>query len=354
VLRNLQDEIAAFRIVVDYFESHRDRYPLEQFDLRGLLGNLISAIERDVTTSIEHRNLDAAVQSFAHHQGAHVPRRYPELSTENVLAMEFIRGDKITTAPQDPAERRQLARKLLRYTVWHALFHDGFFHADPHAGNVFYEPAGNGRKKSQIAFLDWSLAARLSREERESMVKLIVAIERGKLKRVMSALQAMAESDLEKDIDGEALRNDVRWILADYLGRKKLAPPGPKPEGAGMRPEDVEAARKRRGRGDGPCEPPITAVDYVLDRALARGVAFNQEVLLFKKAMITVDAVLCDLYPEVTRQKYLGRRLGWRMVIELPKRIVLLPWPDKRSYKSMVSNREFFGLIGTKIADVFR
>jgi hypothetical protein len=120
-----------------------------------------------------------------------------------------------------------------------------------------------------------------------------------------------------------------------------------------MRPEDLGGKADHAADSD-ECVPPVTALDYVLDRALARGVAFKQEILLFKKASITLDAVVCDLSPEVTRQKYLSKKLTGRMLIEFPKRIVMLPWPNSRKFKSLVSNNEFFGLIGTKIADLFR
>jgi ubiquinone biosynthesis protein len=355
VRQNLEDEIAAFRVVVDTFEKHRDRYPLEQFDLRGLLQRLTEALERDVNTTIEHENLDTAAAAFRGVKTVHVPKRFPELSTEHVLAMELIPGGKITSAfPNRPRMREKLAKRLLRNTVWHALFEDGWFHADPHAGNVFFEPDADG-KDGRIAFLDWSLAARLSGEQRQNMVKLIVSIERGKVRRVLEALQALSDNDIAKDIDGAALESDIRWILADYLGRRKLAPPGKRPPGAGMAPEDVEAARHRRKRGPGQeCIPPVTAMDYVLDRALARGVSFRSEVLLFKKAMVTTDAVVCDLSKDVTRQMFLKHKLLGRMLIELPKRVVLLPWPHSRHFRSMVSNAELFGLIGQRIANAFR
>jgi predicted unusual protein kinase regulating ubiquinone biosynthesis (AarF/ABC1/UbiB family) len=95
-----------FRIVVEHFENHRSEYPLEQFDLRQLLQNLTDALDRDVNTSVEHENLDMAAKSLGPSSGVPRPRRFPELCTDHVLAMEFINGGKIVKAlPEPPTPR---------------------------------------------------------------------------------------------------------------------------------------------------------------------------------------------------------------------------------------------------------
>ena len=90
----------------------------------------------------------------------HIPVVYEELSSSRVLTMEFVKGIKIADpdglreAGLDPS---QLGATFMRAIIKQVLI-DGFFHADPHPGNVLVDPASN-----QIVFLDLGLIGRLRR-----------------------------------------------------------------------------------------------------------------------------------------------------------------------------------------------
>ena len=104
----------------------------------------------------------------------HVPRVYRELSSTKVLTMEFVRGVKINqlqAQPPDGLDRDALVRALLRAIVKQLLI-DGFFHGDPHPGNVYVEVSSG-----TIIFLDLGMMGELSGEQRRDLLELMFALQ---------------------------------------------------------------------------------------------------------------------------------------------------------------------------------
>jgi ubiquinone biosynthesis protein len=105
-------------------------------------------------------------------EGVHVPAVDPRLSSSRVLTLEYIDGVKSTdTHAIDAAglDRRELARNLVRGAVQMVMI-DGFFHADPHPGNVVVELA-SGR----LTFLDTGMVGELDLRKRISLARFLIA-----------------------------------------------------------------------------------------------------------------------------------------------------------------------------------
>ena len=112
-------------------------------------------IELDYVQEAQH----AAIfrKHFASWRDVYVPRIYPELSTRRVLVMEYITGLKVTDTAQLTAaghDPKEVVTHLVR-TYLKQLLEDGFFHADPHPGNLRVMPDG------RLAFLDFGMVGRL-------------------------------------------------------------------------------------------------------------------------------------------------------------------------------------------------
>ncbi len=120
-----------------------------------------AALSSEIRISDEQTNLASAEAYYADNPRIHVPRLHP-LSTENVTAMEFVVGDKITDAHLGrPDARREMARRLsdvLTIDVIFASEEEAIFHGDPHAGNVFHI-SEDATDPYQIALLDWGSTA---------------------------------------------------------------------------------------------------------------------------------------------------------------------------------------------------
>ena len=113
---------------------------------------------------------------MAQFDAVHVPVAYSDLTTSKVLTMEFVPGVKINDVAQIEAaglDRRELAREYVHVMIKQTLF-DGFFHADPHPGNILVN-----LETGQIGFLDMGLMGELNRMQRMALADVLVSMVEG-------------------------------------------------------------------------------------------------------------------------------------------------------------------------------
>lgn len=142
-----------------------------------------------------------------------VPQPVPDYSSRRVLTMDYVRGEKITSL--GPLARLEidgspLLDELLRAYLKQVLV-DGFFHADPHPGNVFLTDDG------RIALLDLGMVGHVTPEVQEHLLKLLVAISEGKSDDAADGLVALSET--QEDFDPAALRRGVGQLM---MSRQQL------------------------------------------------------------------------------------------------------------------------------------
>lgn len=161
VLRSLPQELEILEELSSFFEEHGGDYGLGDVPLSDTFRDVKAALSSEIRISDEQTNLASAEAYYADNPRIHVPRLHP-LSTENVTAMEFVVGDKITDAHLGrPDARREMARRLsdvLTIDVIFASEEEAIFHGDPHAGNVFHI-SEDATDPYQIALLDWGSTA---------------------------------------------------------------------------------------------------------------------------------------------------------------------------------------------------
>lgn len=156
----------------------------------------------------EGHNMDNYRQIFAGVGHVHIPRVYWETTTRRVLTMERIRGIKITDVARLEAaglDRGLIARRLIDILL-RAVLNEGFFHADPHAGNFMVLP------HETIGLMDFGIMGHLDPVQRLGLVHLFVGLFRQDTDRVVQAM-----SDL-----GIATRTSDRRRLARDLDRLRL------------------------------------------------------------------------------------------------------------------------------------
>ena len=215
VLESSIDELRLVGItdIVGEFE----RGLLRELDFREELGNLLRM----------RKDLDPA-------RDVSVPRPYPELSDRTVLTMDFFAGKPLRSLTPES----ELARHAVDETV-HALckqvFQDGFFHGDPHAGNILCNEQG------KLCFLDLGLVGTLSAEQRADVVALLVATfanESGSIARILLKMGTPTQrvSLLELSAEIERIRSKY---LEDNRGVAEL-------DSSGFVQEFAHAAQKFR------------------------------------------------------------------------------------------------------------
>ena len=139
-------------------------------DVAGLVEHLTSSLRRELDFRCEADNLERMAELLHPFSRLGVPRVHRELSTERLLVMEAIDGCPLRDAPPGE-ERLQAAGQLLESYCAQVLV-DGFFHADPHPGNLLW---CDGR----IYFLDLGMVGELDGDLRSKITLLLLAFWRG-------------------------------------------------------------------------------------------------------------------------------------------------------------------------------
>ena len=167
------EDLEAFREIAAFLDRHSalgGRYELEK---------MVEEFRKTILGELDYRqeasNLEAVGRQMREFPRIVVPAPVADYTTSRVLTMDYIRGEKITAL--SPLRRLELdghalAEELFRAYLQQILI-DGFFHADPHPGNVFL--AEDGR----IALLDLGMVARISPALQENLLKLLLDVSEG-------------------------------------------------------------------------------------------------------------------------------------------------------------------------------
>jgi ubiquinone biosynthesis protein len=163
----VMDELAI--VAEEKFEIAR------RISIHDVIEEFADGVRDELDYTIEAYNARRLKDVLADIKGVSVPTVYPSLSSRKVLVMDFVPGIKATRADElDPSiDRQEVGRTLVRALIKQLLV-DGFFHADPHPGNVMLDPA-NG----SVMFLDLGLMGTLRQEQRIDLLALIWALRSG-------------------------------------------------------------------------------------------------------------------------------------------------------------------------------
>ena len=171
---NIQSVIESdLNILFDLAELMEMHIPeSELYNPVGIIQEFAKTIRRELDFIREGRNIDRFRRNFKDDETVYVAQVYWELTTERVLTMEFIDGIKISEL--DKLEAAGLDKKIIAFNGGQAIlkqvFDHGFFHADPHPGNIFVLP------NNVIAPLDFGMMGSLDEELMEIAGNLLTAI----------------------------------------------------------------------------------------------------------------------------------------------------------------------------------
>jgi len=142
------------------------------FDFQVIAREILKYIPMELDFVNEARNCETVRRNFAARPDVVVPRVYHELSSRRVLTMELVEGVKVTDLAALAAagiDKHAIAQKLIEIFT-QMILRDGFFHADPHPGNLLVQPG------PRIVLLDFGLAKDFPPAFRDAMVRLTFAI----------------------------------------------------------------------------------------------------------------------------------------------------------------------------------
>ena len=198
------DEIAAF---IDHHTRVGRRY-----EFAPMILEFRKALMEELDYLVEADHLRTMKKNLAEYQRILVPAPIEGYISKRVLTMEYVSGTKVTTLNPvalldvDPAG---LADELIQAYL-HQILIDGFFHADPHPGNVFITEDG------RLALIDLGMVGHLSPTLQDKLLKLILAIAEGRGED--AAESAIALGEKREDFDESAFTRDVVATVGHYYG----------------------------------------------------------------------------------------------------------------------------------------
>ena len=177
-----------------------------------LVRQLGRSLKRELDLATECHNAERIAKNFALRPEIVVPRVHWEWTHERVNVQERIEG--IEGHQFDALEGAGLDRHLLAQrgaqAVLKMIIDDGFFHADPHPGNVFYL-SGN-----RLAFIDFGMVGRLTPQRRNQLLSLLLGLVQREASAVSDVLLEWTRDEDEGDID--ALQEDITAFVDQYHG----------------------------------------------------------------------------------------------------------------------------------------
>ncbi|HVE64881.1 MAG TPA: AarF/UbiB family protein, partial [Mycobacteriales bacterium] len=185
-----------------------------RYGFAAMLEEFRKSMLRELDYEQEARNLQTLATNLAAFPRIHVPQPVLDYTSSRVLTMDFVGGSKLTSLSpiaRLEIEGVQLAEQLIACYLQQILV-DGFFHADPHPGNVFLTDAGD------VALLDLGMVGRVPHEAQEKLVKLLLGIGDGRGEDCARALTQLCDVDDEDELDDTAFRRRVGEIVAENQG----------------------------------------------------------------------------------------------------------------------------------------
>ncbi len=246
----------------------------EDMDLAGIVLEFGTTLLRELDYKIEAYNARRLTRVLEPIEGIRVPEVVYELSSSGVLTLEFIPGVKSTdTAAIDAAglDREVLAERVVRAAVKMMMI-DGFFHGDPHPGNVFVD-----LEDGDIVMLDTGMVGELTFQQRLKLGSLLMTVQSGDVRGLAQTLKSL--STPYKETDDARYYQDFERSLTPYLA----PPPGHK----------VELMAKVLPRG--------------LDILHQAGYRFDSHLTLAMKAMAQAEAITGALVPTWTGADFMER-----------------------------------------------
>jgi len=190
-------DLAAVRTVGGWIK----RYPpiRKRVNIQELIAEFSRVLYEEIDYLAEGRNAETFAINFSDHPGILVPKVVWSHTTKKVLTLQDVRGIKITDYTEITSaeiDRTEVAARLLD-TYLKQIFEDGFFHADPHPGNLFVMPknksesGGSENHDWKLTFIDFGMVGRMRPEFRDGLRELLIGIGLQDSSKVIKAYQIL-------------------------------------------------------------------------------------------------------------------------------------------------------------------
>ncbi|HBA71919.1 MAG TPA: ubiquinone biosynthesis protein UbiB [Geobacter sp.] len=208
VVKLVESDISAMMALAQLAERHVSGSEL--YDPVGVMREFARSIRREMDFSREGHTIEKFRDNFKNVAWMHFPHVYWSHSSRGVLTMEYIDGIKVSdlSALENAGLDRKLIAKRGADAFLEMVLKHGFFHGDPHPGNVFILP------ENRICLLDYGIVGRIDESLTSFLSDIIIAIVNRDMDQVVSLL--LFAGDISDSLDIRSLKRDLSYFIDGY------------------------------------------------------------------------------------------------------------------------------------------
>lgn len=263
----IEADIDILYYLADLAKKHIET--LENYNLRDIVKEFERYTNDELDYLKEGRNIDKFYNNFLEDETVKIPRVFWDYTTSRVLTMTYIKGiciDEKEKLREKKYDNKVIADRLADCFL-KQVFEFGFFHADPHPANVFV------LENNRIALLDYGIVGVLTEEHREKLTEIIIRLVRRDLEGV---LNGFLDLGVVEDVNLEGLKQELNIMIQEYAGTTIQEVNVPK-----LFKEFIDISSRYKFR-------------------------IPKDFILLGKAIITIEGVDQELYPEFNLSKKLS------------------------------------------------
>ena len=210
VRETIVEDLEALEEIAEFIDAHTEIG--KRYEFSNMLTDLRQSLLRELDFKREAGNLERLRTSLREFERIIIPRPVNDFTTSRVLTMDYIAGKKITSL--SPLRLMELDGALLSEELFRAylkqILVDGFFHADPHPGNVFITD------DNCIALIDLGMVGHISGSFQENLLRLLLAISEGRGDEAAEVSMRMGEP--KPKFDKHDFEHRVANLVAEHAG----------------------------------------------------------------------------------------------------------------------------------------
>ncbi|MGB4505110.1 MAG: AarF/UbiB family protein [Syntrophaceticus sp.] len=236
----------------------------KRYNITGMVAEFRNSLLEELDFNLEGRNAEILKKNMQEDNRVYIPEIYWEYTTERVLVMEYVKGKKISgreemiAAGFDP----QLIAETLVDAMIRQIYVDGFFHSDPHPGNLAVL-SGN-----KVVFMDFGQVGYLDEELRERAADIVIAMVRHDIDAILKGLLRIGIIQGKPNMS--SLKRDISRLERKYYG---------------MPLKDINVG---------------TSLQELMEVASRYQIQIPADFVMAAKALVTLEGTIRDLDPEIS------------------------------------------------------
>lgn len=262
---SIERDISILRGLADLVQEHIPEMAV--YNPRGVVEEFSRSIRKELDFYIEASNAQQMRSNFAKSDLLYVPKIHAALSGKRVLVLELLEGiriDEFERLEQAGFHRSELSRKGAE-VFFQMVFQDGFFHADPHPGNIFVLPDG------RLGLVDFGIMGRVTEENMQYFADTFVALAEHDFERLVQQYINIGFVP-EETVNIEKFQRELREELAEFLEPYY-----------GMTATQIDF---------------VSYVDRLTQMSIRYGLRMPQTLYLVNKTLLTMEGLLRQLDPD--------------------------------------------------------